>query len=103
MDIYHVADYRRRLHGAVQDAEWFDVSNEHANQLRDECHQHAINDMVGFLNLHSNGVAILDATNTTAARRKRVVDEVRLFSDIKFRVYVAVNVGPNNWSQNTVD
>lgn len=76
VDIYHVADYRRRLCGAMKDADWFDVSNEEANQKRDECHQLAINDMVDFLNLHPNGVAILDATNTTASRRKRVVDAV---------------------------
>ncbi len=76
MEVYHVADYRRRICGALKDAEWFDPANEEASHLRDDCQTAAINDMIQFLNLHSNGVAILDSTNSTLDRRSRLVNMV---------------------------
>jgi 6-phosphofructo-2-kinase len=83
VEVYHVADYRRRICGALKDAEWFDPANEEASHLRDDCQTAAINDMIQFLNLHSNGVAILDSTNSTLDRRSRLVNMV-LFVDFLF-------------------
>ncbi len=77
MEVYHVADYRRRICGALKDADWFDPVNKEASVLRDQCQTAAVNDMIDFLNLHSNGVAILDSTNSTSEKRNRLVNMVR--------------------------
>lgn len=80
VEVYHVADYRRRICGALKDAEWFDPANAESAHLRDECQTAAANDMIQFLNLHSNGVAILDSTNSTVDRRSRLANMVTTFS-----------------------
>jgi len=74
--IFNVAEYRRRHYGFVRDAEWFDATNEEAIRVRNECNEMALQDLGAFLDKHENGVAILDSTNSSSSRRKRVNDEV---------------------------
>lgn len=76
VEVYHVADYRRRICGALKDAEWFDPSNVEASNLRDECQMAAVADMTDFLNRHPNGVAILDSTNSTHEKRAKLLNMV---------------------------
>lgn len=79
MQIFHVADYRRKLYGERHDAEWFDPHNEEANQLRESCQNAATVDTVDFLNKNPNGVAIIDSTNATFARRQKLIRMVSRF------------------------
>ncbi len=75
--VYHVADYRRKLHGALPDAEFFDPDNSRAAHWREEASHAAIHDMTMFLNEHTNGVAILDMINENHFKRQSVMDSVR--------------------------
>lgn len=54
----------------VIDADWFDPTNKEATAKREEVHQQVIKDMILFLNEHNNGIAIMDSTNHTHARRE---------------------------------
>ncbi len=76
VQIFNVAEYRRTLHGSVSDAAWFDSANSAGVKIREECNRAAISAMVDFLNSHDDGVAVLDSTNSTYERRKKVVDAV---------------------------
>lgn len=76
VQVFHAADYRRRLCGALKDADWFDPENEEAQHFREEAQHLALKDMATFLAQHSNGVAIIDAINETHHKRQAVVDEV---------------------------
>jgi hypothetical protein len=88
--VFNVAEYRRRMCGGLKDAEWFDSNNSEAKALRDECNKATINDMVSFLNEHSNGIAVLDSTNPTHQRReylKRMVNK-HGFLSLSLSLYV---------------
>ena len=100
--LFDVASYRRRTCGALKDAAWFDNSNAEAVALRDMVNRMALEDMAAFLEEHHNGVgklghkmisrnisitkqielftlysAILDSTNPTFARRKRIIERIQ--------------------------
>lgn len=77
VEIFNVADYRRKLCGEQHDPEWFDPHNFHAEELRESCHNAATSDMLVFLNTHENAVAIFDSTNATFKRRQQLIDKVR--------------------------
>lgn len=77
VQVFHVADYRRKLFGDYHAADWFDPSNEEACHLRDSCQNAATVDTVEFLNKNSNGVAIIDSTNATSARRQKLISMIR--------------------------
>ncbi|RYY83822.1 hypothetical protein EON63_10440 [archaeon] len=77
VEIFNVADYRRKLCGEQHDPEWFDPHNHEAEELRESCHNAATTDMLVFLNTHENAVAIFDSTNATFKRRQQLIDKVR--------------------------
>lgn len=68
--VLHVADYRRKLWGAMKDAEWFDQNNAEAKSVRDQCQAAAIQDMSNFFREFQNGVAIFDSINETHEKRE---------------------------------
>lgn len=76
--VYHVADYRRKLHSALPDAEFFDPDNARAAHWREEASHAATHDMINFLNEHPNGVAILDMINETHVKRQSVMNAVSI-------------------------
>lgn len=80
VEMFNVTEYRRKYYGeaeSFQNANWFDNDNIAALQMRTKFNQLAIDDMVKFLNEHTNGVAIFDATNSTRERRAHLVNSVR--------------------------
>jgi hypothetical protein len=77
IQMFHAADYRRRLCGALKDSDWFDPENEEAKRYRLEAAKEAIKDMTLFMSQNSNGVAIIDGINETHAKRQALVDAVR--------------------------
>jgi len=72
--VFNAGEYRRELYGTVNcTADFFDPNNEDGKSARMNCVDLAINDMQEFFK--SGGqVGILDATNTTKARRRFVYD-----------------------------
>jgi predicted kinase len=77
VELFNVSEYRRRVCGALKDAEWFNPENIEATQLRHECNKMAIDDMVSYLNSSSQGVVIFDATNHTIERRADLVEKIK--------------------------
>jgi broad specificity phosphatase PhoE len=75
--VYNVSEYRRRMCGALKDAEWFDPSNAEAQEKREACNKQCIVDMIKFFTENSTGVAIVDSTNPTHARRMELVTKMQ--------------------------
>lgn len=65
MELFNVSEYRRKTCSGFKNSEWFKNSNSEALDLRKQYNEMAIADMIIFLNAHSNGVAIFDATNSS--------------------------------------
>jgi len=76
VEVFNVSEYRRKLYGAVKDAEWFDHLNEATMEMRTNCNIKAIADMEAFLKEHENGVVIFDSTNDTFDRRYNLLNKV---------------------------
>lgn len=73
--MFNAGDYRRRMLGAGQSAEFFDSGNEAARQVREQVAFSALEELLGWL-AHTDGahVGILDATNTTVERRAGLLE-----------------------------
>jgi hypothetical protein len=84
VEVFNVSEYRRKLYGAIKDAEWFDPSNVAAVEMRDNCNIKAIEDMMLFLELNSNGIAIFDSVNDTFEKRHNLLIKVSfmLFNNV---------------------
>mmetsp|Transcript_152034 Transcript_152034/g.264976 ORF Transcript_152034/g.264976 Transcript_152034/m.264976 type:complete len:656 (-) Transcript_152034:24-1991(-) len=74
--IFNAGDYRRRILGAGQNAEFFDPGNSTGLQVRDKCAMACMEDLLSWLsNSEDAHVGILDATNTTVERRAQVLQQ----------------------------
>lgn len=71
--VFNVGNYRREHLGAHQRHEFFDPQNEEGRKALLEMAVAALDDTMRFFD-EGGEVAIYDATNTTKARRKMVVD-----------------------------
>eukprot|EP01083_Nonionella_stella_P208259 755937_1 len=73
--IFNFGDYRRiatrNTTVGKASASFFDPENKQASQIREECCVCALHDLISFYNTGGE-VGILDATNTTFERRKRI-------------------------------
>lgn len=76
VEVYNLSDYRRERFGVISEAEWFDPNNQAANEIREICLNAVVDDLVTFLQNNSSGVAVLDATNPTHARRADLATKV---------------------------
>ncbi|RNF27004.1 putative 6-phosphofructo-2-kinase/fructose-2,6-biphosphatase [Trypanosoma conorhini] len=74
--VFNAGSYRRRLLGAEGTAEacFFDPNNAKGSQLREKMAQLACEDLVEFISQHRTAVGVFDATNTTRARRRKLVE-----------------------------
>lgn len=65
-------------HGDIdQSASFFDPTNKRAAQLREQCAMETLDELLDYI-LNGNGsVGIFDATNSTLARRKQLMDRIR--------------------------
>eukprot|EP00759_Apiculatamorpha_spiralis_P058709 PhF_6_TR926/c0_g1_i6/m.1592 len=72
---FNAGKYRRQICGAEQtrDPKFFDPDNEEAASMRELMAQKACEDLILFLRMNPGGVGILDATNTTKARRQKLL------------------------------
>lgn len=72
-----MGEYRRKLVNEDMNAAFFDHRDEKGQALRRQCSEAAMQDMRAFISAKNDGrVAIYDATNTTAARRRWVFDSL---------------------------
>lgn len=82
--VFNVGNYRRRLLGAHQDADFFSPDNPAGLRARQKMAEEALTDMTLWLTAQGD-VAIFDATNTTAERRELVLGTVKPFGwDVVF-------------------
>jgi broad specificity phosphatase PhoE len=88
--VFNVGKFRRfAATGEKQDANFFDTSNVEAARIREEVAMTALDELLCWVEggaVSSNGphvgknrTAIFDATNTTRARRKAIMDKVTAF------------------------
>ncbi|KAJ1736494.1 Fructose-2,6-bisphosphatase [Coemansia sp. Benny D160-2] len=73
--VFNVGEYRRKIVGAKLDHSFFDPYNAKAIDQRLKCATMALEDMFKWFEDVHSGVAVYDATNTTRARRKMILDE----------------------------
>jgi 6-phosphofructo-2-kinase len=60
-----------------QTAEFFDPENKAAALIREQCAMDTLDDLLSYILEGSGSVGILDATNSTLARRKLVMERIR--------------------------
>jgi 6-phosphofructo-2-kinase len=60
-----------------QSANFFDPQNTRAAQIREQCAMETLDDLLDYILKGSGSVGIFDATNSTLARRKQIMDHVR--------------------------
>lgn len=70
---FNVGEYRR-TNTPTPTAEFFDTSNPEGERLRRAAAEAAVEDMVKWLKTGGGTIAILDATNSTKARRRWIQD-----------------------------
>jgi 6-phosphofructo-2-kinase len=60
-----------------QSANFFDPSNRRAAQIREQCAMETLDDLLDYILKGSGSVGIFDATNSTLARRKQIMERIR--------------------------
>eukprot|EP00928_Gymnodinium_smaydae_P071185 TRINITY_DN54845_c0_g1_i1.p1 TRINITY_DN54845_c0_g1~~TRINITY_DN54845_c0_g1_i1.p1 ORF type:complete len:580 (+),score=109.61 TRINITY_DN54845_c0_g1_i1:141-1880(+) len=82
---FNAGALRRQEGNAGAPAEFFSASNAEAKKTRDRLAMESLHDLLHWLSsdvpADASGVAILDATNTTAARRRAVLERCSLGLD----------------------
>ncbi|ESL09275.1 6-phosphofructo-2-kinase/fructose-2,6-biphosphatase [Trypanosoma rangeli SC58] len=74
--VFNAGSYRRQLLGVegTADAGFFDPNNVKGSQLREKMAQLACEDLLEFISQHRTAVGVFDATNTTRARRRHLME-----------------------------
>jgi hypothetical protein len=55
VQVFNVTEYRLKFCGAIKDSDWFDQTNEKAQQIRESVNEKIILDIIEFFNTNSNG------------------------------------------------
>lgn len=63
--------------GMDQSASFFDPSNKRAAQLREQCAMETLDELLDWVVKGNGSVGIFDATNSTLARRKQIMERIR--------------------------
>ncbi|MEB2322436.1 MAG: 6-phosphofructo-2-kinase/fructose-2,6-bisphosphatase [Sorangiineae bacterium] len=74
--IFNVGDYRRRIAGARQPAEFFSSQNVAGHEARERAALEALDDLLAFF-ASGGEIGVYDATNTERARRDLVYERCR--------------------------
>lgn len=72
--VFNVGNYRRKLSGASKTHDFFDPSNQEAEEARMKAATEALWEMIDWLKDTEGQVAVYDATNTTLKRRQLIRD-----------------------------
>ena len=82
INIFNCGHFRRKLTGGKQCAQFFDNNNKENLKLRESFFHHTMFELNNYL-INLNGhIGILDATNSTKLRRKKII---RFFSLFKYK------------------
>lgn len=81
--IFNVGDYRRKLCGAQQSADFYDPQNAEGLAARVMACDAALDDLMQYISQKGVRVAAFDATNSTSDRRQYILKRLR---DGKIRV-----------------
>ncbi|KAG0661685.1 hypothetical protein C6P45_001284 [Maudiozyma exigua] len=83
--VFNVGNTRRRFakeHNlSDQDSNFFDPNNSNSNSLRDKWALDTLDELLDYLTQGPGSVGIFDATNTTKARRKLVLERIHKRSE----------------------
>lgn len=79
VQIFHTAEYRRKICGPNKAPEWFDPKNEEGHKQRSNSEKVAQSELLEFLTTHENGIAIWDSTTPSRERRAGLVKLVKLY------------------------
>ncbi|XP_071178026.1 6-phosphofructo-2-kinase/fructose-2,6-bisphosphatase-like isoform X3 [Mytilus edulis] len=86
---FNVGEYRRAATEAYRTHDFFRADNKEAQEVRQKCAILAVEDACKYLD--SGGeVAVLDATNTTRARRRLLVDLIK--EKHKFKIFFVESI-----------
>lgn len=82
--VFNVGSYRRKLCGASKPACFFDPHNAVAEGERMRAAKAALDDMIGWMMMKENCVAIYDATNSTFERRRWILENLEPITTLIF-------------------
>ncbi|KAJ1940652.1 hypothetical protein FBU59_003747, partial [Linderina macrospora] len=71
---FHMGQYRRRLYGPDISAEYFDLGNDDMSEKRSHAEDSCIDDIIEYLTEGSGQLAIFDASNLRADRRRYIYE-----------------------------
>ncbi|ORX68689.1 6PF2K-domain-containing protein [Linderina pennispora] len=71
---FHMGQYRRRLYGPDISAEYFDLGNDGMTEKRSHAEDSCIDDIIEYLTVGSGQLAIFDASNLRADRRRYIYE-----------------------------
>lgn len=86
--IFNCGEYRRKLATCDQDACFFDSKKSDSVQQREVFLKYALFDLNTFLTVNNGKIAILDATNSTQLRRKKIVETLDMFEYEKKVIFI---------------
>tara|TARA_A100001015_G_scaffold321000_1_gene449555 strand:+ start:1315 stop:2541 length:1227 start_codon:yes stop_codon:yes gene_type:complete len=72
--IFNCGNYRRQLSNKFHNAEFFDHKNEKNFKIRESFFYYCMFDLNSYLRLQNGNIGILDATNSTKLRRKKIIN-----------------------------
>ncbi|KAI8322176.1 putative 6-phosphofructo-2-kinase [Martensiomyces pterosporus] len=72
---FHMGQYRRRLYGPDLSTDYFDLGNSSMTEIRNKAEESCIEDVVEYLTRGGGQLAIFDASNLRAARRREIYDK----------------------------
>lgn len=87
-EIFNCGNYRRKLTNSKQTADFFNNQNKDNAKLRETFFYHTIFDLNTYLLNNKGDIAILDATNSTRARRKKIFHFLSLFKYKKRLIFL---------------
>lgn len=67
-------------------SDFFDYENKDHYEIREKIAQMCLDDLITFINIEDNKVAIFDGTNTTAKRRSHIAEELKARINCKYQL-----------------
>ena len=86
--IFNCGEYRRKLNDKNQSSIFFDSKNKDLVQQRETFLNYALFDLNTFLTINNGKIAILDATNSTKERRRKIIETLNLFDYPKKIIFI---------------